>query len=186
MLLTVDAPSRLTRTLEAVGQHLVKAGGDAVPAYDLVGTLYRGPGDYVLLSVPNALVRGVFSALHAPGAELPPGYHGGPFTAHITVFRPDETALVGGADRISERGKQFTYSLGRLVTVVPEGWAGVSKAYLLTVHSPALQALRRSYGLASLPNQGKFAFHIACAVIRRGVLGRTGTSKAQAAPPPAA
>lgn len=176
MNLTSDGPSRVTTTMLAIGDYLVKTAGEPVPVYNLAGTLYHSPSGYILLSVPNALVRGVFAAIHEPGVELPPGHNGGAFNAHITVIRPNELAMLGGADKISERGKQFPYSLGRFVELVPE-WPGVSKAYMLTVHSPALQALRRSYGLSSLPDQGKKAFHITCGIRRRGVLGYTEKSK---------
>jgi hypothetical protein len=173
-------PSRLERLLAAAGESLVKEAGEPTPAYNLSGQLYLSPSGYVLLAVPNALVRGVFAAMHEPGAELPPGHDGGPFNAHITVFRPDELELIGGADRVTERGKQFLYTIGRLMSVEPDGWPGVSRAFYLGVHSPELQALRRSYGLSSLPDGGRRAFHVTVAVTRRGVLGRSASAKGQA------
>jgi hypothetical protein len=48
---------------------------------------------------------------------------------------------------------------------------------MLRVHSPELQELRRSYGLSSLPNDGKFDFHITVAIRRKNVLGRNTVSK---------
>lgn len=179
ILALTDGPSLLDRALSLAGAALVKGAGDATPAYNLAGTLYLSGTGYVLLSVPNALVRGIYGAMHEPGVELPPGREGAPFSAHITVFRPEELAMIGGPDKITERGKQFFYTLGRLMSVEPEGWPGVDRAYYVTAHSPELQALRRSYGLSGLPNEGKYAFHVTVAVRRRGVLGRTATSKVQ-------
>lgn len=181
LLQPYDGPSLLTRRLFAIGRDLVKEASEPVPVYNLAGTLYYSPSGYLLLSVPNALVRGVFGAMHEPGVELPGGPNGEPFSAHCMVMRPEELAMIGGEDGITERGKQFFYTLGRLMVVEPQNWPGVDRAYYITVHSPELQALRRSYGLSSLPNEGKYAFHITVAVRRRGVLARSETAKGQAA-----
>lgn len=178
MRLTAEGPSPLTRTLFAVGGWMVKAGAGA-PAYNLAGVLHLSPSGRLLLSVPNALVRGVFAAMHEPGAELPPGHDGGGLNAHVTVFRPEELELIGGPDVVTERGKQFRYTLGRLVELEPEGWPEMSKAYLLKVHSPELQQLRRSYGLSGLPHEGRHEFGVICAVKRKGVLGRNAAAKGQ-------
>lgn len=189
LLRGVDTPPLYDRLAELVGRRLVDAGGRPAqkqaafgqPAYNMAGTLYHAKGsDYVLLSVPNALVRGAFAAMSEPGLELPPPGPGGMLEAHVTVMRPEELALIGGADKVTERGKQFRYSLGRLKWVEPAGWPGMAKAFYLTVHSPELQALRRSYGLSSLPNNGEYEFHVTVGVVRRGVLGRGATAKGTA------
>lgn len=162
-----------------MGTDLVKQAGDPELVYNLSGRLYKTPDDWIMLSVPNALVRGVFSAMHEPGIELPPQEDGGGLNAHISVMRPEELAQLGGGDKITERGKQYTYTLGRIYSVEPEGWPDMSKVWYIKVHSPELQALRRSYGLSGLPGDGKFDFHISVAVRRKKVLGRNDTSKAQ-------
>ena len=56
--------------------------------------------------------RCVYSALHVPGGELPPGRQGKSYIAHISVMRPEEILELGGEDKVTERGKQFHYSLG--------------------------------------------------------------------------
>lgn len=178
----LDGPDLLTRVLDAWGQALgrrAKSASDGpapLVAYNLAGTLYLSETGWLLLSVPNALVRGIFAAMHEPGAELPPG-PGGKFNAHITVMDAEELERIGGAEKVTERGKQFKYSLGRMVEVEPSGWPGMAKAWLLRVHSPELQRLRRSYGLSSLPRDGKHDFHCTVGVLRKGVLGRTETAK---------
>lgn len=156
----------------------VKTAADSSPVYNMAGKLfYAADTDYVMLSVPNALVHGIFAAMHEPGIELPSSATGKPLLAHVTVFSPEDLKQIGGAERIKERGQQFRYSLGRLKEVKPSGWADVLRCYFVTVHSPELQALRRSYGLSSLPNDGKFEFHITVAVVRRGVLANSPTAK---------
>jgi hypothetical protein len=87
--------------------------------------------------------------------------------------------MPGGPDKVTERGKQFRYSIGRLMEVVPDGWADMAKVWFLKVHSPDLQALRRSYGLSSLPKDGKYDFHVTCAVRRKKVLGRNDSRKGE-------
>src|SRR5262245_31643770 len=72
------------------------------PAYNLAGQLYLSESGWVLLAVPNALVRGVFAAMNEPGAELPPSGPSGKLEAHVTVFRPEELEQVGGPDVITE------------------------------------------------------------------------------------
>ena len=163
--------------LFARGFGLEKEAADRKPAYNLSGQLYLASSGFLLLSVPNAFVRGVFSAMDEPGVELPPSGPDGQLQAHITVMRPDELAMIGGADKVTERGKRFAYTLGRLYSVDPDDWAGVSRVWYVKVHSPELQQLRRSYGLSSLPDDGNKEFHITVAVRRRGVLGTNGTAK---------
>lgn len=168
---TDDVPV-VHRRLFELGQQLGKEAADHTPAYNLSGMLYVAKTGFGMLSVPNALVRGVYAAMHEPGIELPRGPNDEPFNAHITVFRPEEVTALGGEEKLTERGKRFFYRLGGLVSVEPLEYPGVSKVWMLRVHSPELQALRRSYGFSSLPNDGKFDFHISVAVRKRGVLGR--------------
>ena len=86
--------------------------------------------------------------------------------------------MLGGPERFkNDRGKSFRYTLGRLVELEPDGWPDMASCFMLRVHSPELQVLRRSYGLSSLPNDGQYQFHITVAVRRRGVLGRNDKGK---------
>ena len=169
----------LDRQAYRVGQ-LIKEAGDATPAYNLTGRLYLSSHEdkpWLLLSVPNALVRGVFDAMHEPGVELPLDREGR-LNAHISVIRPEEIELVGGPDKfINDRGKPFRYTISRLMEVEPDGWPEMAKVWFLTVHSVDMQMLRRSHGLTSLPKDGKFDFHITVARRRKAVLGRNEVAK---------
>jgi len=166
-----------------------KLASDASPSYSLRGLLHttRGGGDqgadkvWGLLSVPNALVRGVFDAMDENGVELPLSGPEGRLNAHITVLRPDEIAMCGGPEAFTkDRGRAFRYTLGRLVEFDPAGWPEMSRCWAIRCHSPELQQMRRSYGLSGLPDNGKYDFHITVAVRRRGVLGRNDKAKAPA------
>lgn len=161
----------------ALFYHMGKSAFAYEPAYNLSGMLYATEANWLMLTVPNALAKGVYDAMNEPGVILPPGPNDKSFSAHITVMRPEEIELIGGKDKITERGHQFRYTLGRFVSVKPENWPQMDTAYMLLVHSPALQELRRSYGLSSLPNSGEYAFHITVAVKPKGILGRNPKSK---------
>lgn len=135
--------------------------------------------NYLIVSVPTALVRGVFDAMHEPGISLPSALDGDTLRAGIVVMTPDEIDGIGGASKISERGKQYTYTLGKLQEVKAEGWPGVSTCWHLRVNSPDLTKLRRSYGLpAKIEAKSDFSIVVACRKV--GVLAANGTSKTTA------
>lgn len=137
-------------------------------SFAMAGRLYASKSGWILLSVPNALVRGVFDSLQETGIELPTKGDG-TLNAHISIMRPEELESIGGQDKIVERGHLFRYTLGPLKEVKPHGWTEMSRVWMIEAHSPDLMKLRRSYGLSSLPNNDKFKFHITVAVKRRKV-----------------
>lgn len=154
-------------------------------SHALAGRLYLSKSGWILLAVPNSIVRGAFDALDEPGVELPPSGPNGTLNAHISVIRPEELEQIGGGEKITERGHSFRYNLGPIKTVVPAGWAEMSKVWFIEAHSPELQKLRKSYGLSGLPKEGKFKFHITVAVRRKGVLQQGDQKKAASVDPAA-
>jgi hypothetical protein len=160
---------------------LARGDKQASTDHPLSGRLYLAKSGWLLLSVPNALVRGVFDAMTAPGAELPtaglmnvPNVKDEVFNAHISVMTADEVRKIG-ADKITERGHAFGYTLGALKDIDVSNTAGVSKVWVIQVSSAPLAALRKTYGLSPLPNDEPF--HITVAARRKHVLGNNGTSK---------
>lgn len=149
------------------------------PVRKLSGRLIGSASGWLLLEVPNALVRGLFAALDVPGAELPPGYGGGPLRAHISVMRKAEVDSLGGVGKISEIGKRYRYQLGELKEVKPGGWEEMDRAWLVEVSSPDLETLRKSYGLPPEPvvDGEVYKFHITVAVRRKGILRKNDLSK---------
>lgn len=179
MPLLFPVPGALADAAWFVGASWIKTAGKPELSYGLAGRLYLARSGWLLLSVPNALLRGAFEALQEPGVELP--YHSdGTLSAHISVMRPEELEQIGGGDKITERGKLFHYTLGPAQSVVPAGWGAMSRVWMIKVHSPELKKLRVSYGLPPLPNNNQFEFHITFAVRRKGVLQANATSKAAA------
>jgi hypothetical protein len=138
----------------------------------LSGRLVLTQTGWVLLEVPNALMRGCMAAINEPGIELPPKAN-----AHISVMNKDDVESIEGD--ISERGKEFKYTLGPVRSVKPKGWKDVSECWFVEVRSPELSALRRSYGLPSLPS-GNHKFHITFAVRKKKVLTAAPVTKAAA------
>ena len=156
---------------------LKTAAGTPTVSHSMQGRLYLSRSGWLLLHVPNSLMYGIFATIREPGVELPPSSNGSMPNAHITVMRPEELKQLGGANKVTERGQEFSYILGPLVTIVPSGWDDISRVYMVSVASPELSKLRRSYGLSSLPRGGKHSFHITIAVRRKHVLNSGTTSK---------
>jgi hypothetical protein len=140
------------------------------------GLLQITASNYLIVAVPTALVRGIFDAMHEPGISLPGSIDGGAVRAGIVVMTPEEVAQVGGADRITERGKHYTYTLGSLQETPAVNWPGVSTCWHLKVKSSDLGQLRRSYGLPTkLEGDSDFSIVVACR--KMGVLSANTTSK---------
>ena len=144
-------------------------------SYSLSGRLYVSSSGWLLLSVPNAVVRGLFDAMNEPGAELWLN-SGGMLNAHISVMNDEEVEALG-ADSISERGHTFGYTLGRLKQVNPPSPA-YNAVWFVEVKSPELEQLRKSYGLSKRPKDNEYEFHITVARRKVGVLRPGNVSKA--------
>ena len=160
---------------------LYRGDKQAATNYPLTGRLYLSNSGWLMLSVPNALVRGVYDAMSAPGIELPTaaawsvGDKKELLNAHISVMTADEVQQVG-SDNINERGHMFGYTLSGLKEITPRSNTPISKIWAIQVTAPNLAALRKSYGLSALPNNDE-QFHITVAVRKRGVLLDNGKAK---------
>lgn len=152
---------------------LYKLAATPQSVYSLAGRLVGSKSGWLMLEVPNALVRGVFDALHEPGAELPPD-----LDAHISVIRPEELKEIGGLDKITERGHFYKYQLGPIQSVNPQSWPEYSKCWFIRIRSPELEKLRKSYGLTAKPKNNEHDFHITVAVRKTTVLQPNEVSKA--------
>lgn len=145
-------------------------------AVQLSGVLQATKSGHLLVGVPAALVRGVFDAMDEPGISLPSAVDGEALRAGIVVMSPDELEQVGGASKISERGKSFSYQLGNLVETTAKGWPGVSKCWHLEIKSPVLKVLRKTYGLPAVAD-GSAGLSIVVACRKVGVMTANTTSK---------
>ena len=160
----------------------MKQASDTELSYGMGGMLYLSDSGWLLLQVPNALVRGAFAALQEPGVELPPSGPEGRLNAHISVIRPEELETIGGPEVVVERGKTFRYSLGEIRTVRPAGWEEMDRVWFIKVRSPDLEKLRKSYGLSARPKNNEFDFHITIAVRKKKVLVTSDVTVSRARP----
>lgn len=133
------------------------------------GELQLTQSGHLVLTVPSAFIRGQFATLDAPGIELPMT-ESSRLASHIIVMTPAELANKGN---ITERGKQFSYRLGDISEQTGDyrnnttpAWRNASKLYVMPVHSPELQRLRKTYGLE--PRDLK----LVVAMVKRNVLRR--------------
>lgn len=185
-MLTVEQVDQYFAAIKAIGNACAKEAALVEKSFAFSGILYLSSSGWLLLSVPNQFVRGAFDALHERGLELPTDERNR-LNAHISVMSPEEIETVGGPEEITERGHQFSYSLGPLRTVEPSNWKGVSRVWYITVDSPELRELRRSYGLT--PLRKGFDHHITIAIRRTttktaNVVTATPTGLAVFSPPP--
>ena len=162
--LSVLRDRRLRDLGEIVGLQL-KTGAAPENVYALKGRLYLSQSGWLLLQVPNAIIRGLFQALDVPGAELP--LKGGQLNSHVSVMTDSEVAAIG-ADKITERGRMFSYQLGPVQEVEPAGWKTMSRVWFVRIISPELKKLRVSYGLTPLPHVDH-ELHATIATRRKGV-----------------
>jgi len=140
------------------------------------GRLILASSGWLLLEVPNSLARGVFDTIREPGIELPT-HDGKPFNAHISVMAPKEIAELGGPEKITERGHEFSYTLGPLREVKEPHDTRLSRVWYVEIESPELKALRRSYGLSATPMGGDYQYHVTVACRRKNVLQTNDVSK---------
>ena len=145
--------------------------------YPLAGRLYVSKSGWLMLSVPNALVRGVYDALVAPGAELPGQERSDVLNAHISVMTAAEVSKLS-PNTINERGHNFHYTLGALREITVNKAGNLSRVWAIQISSPQLSAIRKSYGLSPLLKDEPFHITVACR--RKGVLLNNGTSKGTA------
>ncbi len=142
----------------------------------MTGLLQATSSGYLIIGVPTALVRGVFDAMHEPGISLPSAVDDGALRAGIVVMTPEELGTLGGATKVQERGKHFTYHLGNLEEAPAYRWPGVATCWHLRIKSPELGKLRRSYGLPTkLEGGADFSIVVACR--KTGVLAANTTRK---------
>ena len=129
----------------------------------LTGKLTLTASGWAVVRVPHAILKGFFDALHEPGI-IP-----SPHLAHISVMTPEEILKAGGPDKLTERGRDYSFFLKGVKHLKPAGWEGVERCWILECRSPELEALRKSYGLTPLLH-GDHEFHITVAIRRSGVL----------------
>jgi hypothetical protein len=140
------------------------------------GLLQLAKSGHLVVAVPAAVVRGLYDSLDAPGLSLPKNDDGS-VRSTVVVMTPEEVQLLGGPDKITERGRSFTYSFGDFFIAPAKNWTGAAKCWLWHVRSPELAQLRRTYGLPSKID-GVSDFSLMIAYQKSSVLRANGVTKA--------
>lgn len=148
---------------------LCKAGAHA-PVDALSGRLQAGPNGGIELTVPASLIKGVFDALHEPGAEFV--VRNNRTESAIKVMTKAEVDKLGGQDKVTERGHSYNYTLGPIVELPASG--AYDKLWAISVSSANLEDIRRSYGLETSPQLG---FYIPVGIKKKNVTEENKVSK---------
>lgn len=141
------------------------------------GILQLISSGHLIVAVPNALVQGVFDAMHEPGITLASDIEVLPSKAGIVVMTPEEVEAIGGPNVITERGKPFFYTTGNVEEIPARGLAGILSCFHLMIKSPDLVTLRKAYGLSGKVD-GDADLSVIVAIRKSGVLAANAKSKA--------
>jgi hypothetical protein len=123
------------------------------------GTLVQDSEGFVYVDIPNDYIYKLFPLIDQKNFVLPPyfgrpGLHG----AHISVIYASEAKENG--IKIKEQG-QTIYFYPKVCQIVKPGkWKEVDEVYTITVEAPALNKLRKRYGL----RDAAYPFHITIGV----------------------
>lgn len=148
--------------------YMSKTAGTHEMVYSLAGRLQLSQAGWLVLSVPAQLIRGAFDALHEEGLELPQFFA-------IPVMSPSELYKIGGADKVTERGHNFNYTLGPVRSHEPNR-NGISRAWYIQILSQELKRLRQSYGLDSYP-PNSHSFQLPIGVRKTGTIQKGSVTK---------
>ena len=128
-----------------------------------------GTKPWAYVSVHPGLCSAAFDSLRSEGVECIPYYD----NPHITLLRKEEVAELkkkfGNKWRGAvKEGQPVSFSLVRIVHLIPRGWDDVDRVWFLEVDSPDLRRIRKGLGLSELPKSedGKtdLRFHITFAL----------------------
>lgn len=157
------ATERIQIIRHVLDTDFLKIGGrlETVP---LFGVLKQASDGYVYVDVSNNFIHGIFPLIKEKDIEKPPYFESKyqRVGAHISVMKSEEVEEI---EEIEEIGEEFTFKLGGLKSVEPEGWDDVERVWFIQVESPELEQLRKKYGFSKKLNGHEF--HITVAVKKK-------------------
>jgi hypothetical protein len=121
----------------------------------------RHSDGFTYVDLDDEYIHKLVTFIRDDGFEEPP-YFGRPdlIGAHITVVYPEEV-IQYGIGSIEECGTTIEFTLKGCEIVVPPKWKTVSEVYFVAVDAPALDEIRRKYGLS----KRAYDFHITIGVM---------------------
>lgn len=118
------------------------------------GTLAQDSEGFVYVDIPNDFVDKLFPMISEKGFVKPPYFGAGLHGAHISVIYASEAKK--NNIKIKESGQTIYFSPTACRIVKPSKWKDVDEVYIITINAPALNKLRRRYGLG----ETAYPFHI--------------------------
>lgn len=116
------------------------------------GTLEQTEKGFVYVKVSDEFIYSLQEMIIPEGFSPPPYFGEKLVGAHITVIKADEALT----DKIEELGEKIFFEVIECQIVYPHHFDGVDAAYILTIESPELDAIREKYGL----RKPIYPFHI--------------------------
>lgn len=118
------------------------------------GTLVQDDRGFVYVDLPNDYIYKLNPLIAEKGFELPPYFGPGLHGAHISVIYAGEATE--NNIKIKEAGQTIYFSPKDCKVVKPGNWQDVDAVYIIQVDAPALDKLRKRYGLS----KAAYPFHI--------------------------
>ncbi len=112
------------------------------------GTLMQKENGYLYLQVPREYIADIIPLIKTAHKIVPPGHFKSKkgIGAHISVIYEQEP-IVGGIWSIQEVGRQFSFSVKEIRTVILRKENSTRKLWLIAVEAGDLEKLRVKYGL---------------------------------------
>lgn len=109
----------------------------------LSGTLQQTTDGFVYLDISDRYITECHQFIKNEGFKFPPYFDKNLVGAHITIMTPKEARSL----KIKELGQTFDFKILDGAIVSPPKWEE-TKACILTIEAPEIDALRTHYGLA--------------------------------------
>lgn len=119
------------------------------------GTLKQKENGFVYLDVSNEFIKEILPLLDHEGELRPPPMASRSVGAHISVFYEKENIVPG------ELGSDFSFDVKEIRSFTLNTRDGLKKLWVMAVHSPELENLRKAYGCT--PKLNGHDFHISLA-----------------------
>ena len=159
-------PKSYAKKMVAVGSSIFeKTAGNKLSPVTLKAKLRRNKAGFHYLDIPDDVVHGLYKLIDEEGIEKPPYFGKGDrkVGAHVSVISDDELKEFG-IDKIKEVGQEFSFELGDMFSVKPDGWKEMERVWFVSVDSDELKELRKRYGLPATYQAEKKQWHCTIAV----------------------
>jgi len=131
----------------------------------LTAQLKQDPKGFVYLDIPDEWVHSLLAQFNDGNIKLPDYFGNGKAGAHVSVVLGEKLTPEAQQMLAEDLGKLFSFQIAHADAVKPGGWDGVRLVHFLTLHCPALEALRTKLGLSQRMH-GDHDFHVTFGIQR--------------------